>query len=64
MLKHGYLEIPHSESKKINGSLNIDYHVKRLILIAMGRFKTCKDQANALGISATTLINYKKRYNL
>lgn len=63
-MKYEYLEIPHSESKKIQGSLNIDYHTKRLILIAMGRCKNKSEQATALGISIKYLYILKKKYSL
>jgi len=46
------------------GTLNIDYHVKRLLLIAIVKFKTREEQAKALGISLRTLFNYLKKYNL
>ena len=45
-------------------SLNIDYNVKRLVMIAIVKFKTKKEQAEALGIHARTLDNYLKRFNL
>lgn len=48
----------------MEGTLNIDYHVKRLLLIAIAKFKTEKEQAEALGICTTTLWKYKKKYNL
>lgn len=44
--------------------LNIDYHIKRLILIAMAKYKNKKEQAKALGIHTRTLADYKWRYNL
>ena len=44
--------------------LNIDYHIKRLILIAMAKYKTKKEQAKALGIHTRTLADYKWRYKL
>lgn len=44
--------------------LNLEYHIKRLILIALGKFKTEKEQAKALGISTRTLYSYRKKYNL
>lgn len=46
------------------GTLNIDYHIKRLMMIAKGKYKTEKEQAEALGISTTTLWKYKKKYNV
>lgn len=44
--------------------LNIDYHIKRLLIIAEAKYKTKKDQAQALGISVQKLNSYKKKYNL
>lgn len=46
------------------GTLNIEYHVKRLIMIAVAKYKTEYQQAQALGIDRRTLYNYKKKYNL
>jgi len=48
----------------MEGTLNIDYHIKRLLLIAKGKYKTEKEQAEALGICTKTLCKYKKKYNL
>lgn len=44
--------------------LNLDYHIKRLLLIAIGKYKTQSEQAEALGISQRTLTTYLKKYNL
>jgi transcriptional regulator with PAS, ATPase and Fis domain len=44
--------------------LNLDYHIKRLLLTAMARYKTQQEQAKALGITSRTLINYCKKYEL
>ena len=44
--------------------LNIDYHIKRLLLIAINKFKTEKEQAEALGVTTKTLYNYRKKYSL
>ena len=44
--------------------LNLDYHIKRLLLIAITRYKTKPQQAKALGITERTLTNYFKRYNI
>jgi len=44
--------------------LNIDYHIKRLLLIAIAKFKTKPEQAKALGISERTLTVYFKKYNI
>lgn len=44
--------------------LNIDYHVKRLVLIAIGKYKTQKEQAKVLGITVRGLNKYLKRHNL
>lgn len=44
--------------------LNLDYHIKRLLLIAITRYKKQDEQIKALGISKSTLIRYCKRYDL
>lgn len=44
--------------------LNIDYHIKRLVLIAMAKYKHHTEQAEALGIDVRTLYNYRKKYKL
>lgn len=44
--------------------LNLDYHIKRLLLTAIARYDTQKEQAKALGITSRTLINYCKKYKL
>lgn len=44
--------------------LNLDYHIKRLLLIAVAKFKTQDEQAKALGISRATLKRYCIRYDL
>jgi len=44
--------------------LNIDYHIKRLLLIAITKFKTKPEQAKALGVSERTLTVYFKKYNI
>jgi len=45
-------------------NLNIHYHTKRLILIALGKYKTEDEQAKALGICPRTLYKYRKIYDL
>lgn len=45
-------------------NLNLDYHIKRLIIIALAKYKSQPEQAKALGITTRTLYNYCKRYNL
>lgn len=44
--------------------LNLDYHIKRLLLTAIAKYKTQQEQAKALGITNRTLINYCKKYDL
>lgn len=44
-------------------NLNIEYHVRRLVLIALGKFKTRKEAAQALGITPRTLARYQKKFN-
>lgn len=44
--------------------LNIDYHIKRLILIALNRYKTRREQGKALGITKPTLRSYCKKYGI
>lgn len=48
----------------MEGTLNLEYHIKRLIMIAVGKYPTLKEQSDALGISRVTLWKYKKKYNL
>jgi len=48
----------------MDGSLNLDYHTKRLLLIAMGKYRTQQEQQKALGISRNKYYNLKKKYNL
>lgn len=48
----------------MEGSLNIDYHIKRLVMIALGRYNTLQSAADALGVTVNTLKNYKKKYSL
>jgi len=45
-------------------NLNLDYHIKRLIIIALAKYKTETEQSRALGVSKRTLYNYRKRYSL
>lgn len=44
--------------------LNLDYHIKRLLLMAITRYKNQDEQAKALGISKSSLVRYCKRYQL
>lgn len=44
--------------------LNIDYHVKRLLLIAMARYRYKKEQAEALCISVEGLNSLLIKYKL
>lgn len=44
--------------------LNLDYHIKRLLLIATGKYKTKSDQSRALGITVKRLNGLKKKYNI
>lgn len=42
--------------------LNIEYHVRRLVLKATGKFKTRKQAAQALGITPKALAYYQKKF--
>lgn len=44
--------------------LNIDYHVKKLIIVATAKYKVKKDRAKALGITECKLNGYLKKYGL
>ncbi len=44
-------------------SLNIEYHVRRLVLIAISKHRTKEQAAQALGISVRTLYWYQKKFN-
>lgn len=44
--------------------LNIAYHQKRLILIALNRFKTIEQAAIELGVSERTLYNLIDEYKI
>lgn len=44
--------------------LNLDYHIKRLIIIAMSKYTHYTEQAKALGVTTRTLFNYRKKYGL
>lgn len=44
--------------------LNLDYHIKRLLLIAIAKYKNKTQQAKALGISRPRFDNLKKKYHL
>ena len=52
------------KKKMTEPTLNIEYHIKRLILIALGKYKTDEQAAKALGVARRTLYNYKKKYHL
>lgn len=44
--------------------LNLDYHIKRLLIIALAKYRSKRKQAKALGVSRQRLDNLKKKYNL
>lgn len=44
--------------------LNIDYHVKQLVLKALKRAATHQEAAKLLGITVRSLCNYKYRFNI
>lgn len=41
-------------------SLNLDYNIKRLVLISLTKYKKREDQAKALGRTVKWLQNYMK----
>jgi len=45
-------------------NLNIDYHIKRLILKAMQKYVRIKNIAEALQIHPHKLLEYRRKYNL
>lgn len=60
-----------NKSKKINHTgkmpaeiLNIAFHTKRLILIALNRFKSHRAAAIELGVSERTLMNLMDEYKI
>ncbi len=44
--------------------LNIDYHVRRLVLKALNTSSTVQHAANRLGVSGRTLYRYIDRYGI
>ena len=48
----------------MDGSLNIEYHIKRLLIIAQAKYRSKRKQQKALGISHTRLMNLKKKYKI
>lgn len=44
--------------------LNIDHHVKQLVLKALNKFRYLTEACRALGISERSLANYRQRYNI
>ena len=44
--------------------LNIDYHVKNLVLKALNKYPTVEQSAAALGVSLRTLLRYKQTYGI
>lgn len=44
--------------------LNIEYHKKRLVLIAITKYKRYDEAAQVLGITRRTIYNLIKKYNL
>lgn len=45
-------------------NLNIHYHVKRLFLKALNKYKTTQEVANAVGSSARQVLRLKKDFNV
>ncbi len=43
-------------------NLNLDYNRKKLVSVALRRFKLKKDAAAALGITTKCLENYRKQW--
>jgi hypothetical protein len=44
--------------------LNIEYHVKRLVLLALNKSARQFEAAKLLGVSERTLARYKKQFNI
>jgi len=44
--------------------LNLDSNIKRLIIIALSKYKRQQEQAKALGITTRTLYTYIKKYKI
>jgi hypothetical protein len=45
-------------------NLNIEWNIKRLVLLALNRYRTKKDAAKALGVSIKKLYTYQWQYNV
>ncbi len=45
-------------------TLNIDYHVKRLVLIALKKYASRNDQARALGRTVRWLQKYIEKHKI
>ncbi len=46
------------------GEFNLDNHIKRLLLIAIRKYRTQEEQAKSLGITSRTFINYCIKYKI
>ncbi len=44
--------------------LNLDYHVCRLTVKALNKFKEYEEAAKALGVTTRTLRNYKRQFKI
>jgi hypothetical protein len=44
--------------------LNVDYHVRRLLLKALNKFNCRKEQAQALGVSIRTVYRLMERFEV
>lgn len=44
--------------------LNIEYHVKKLFLKALNKYKTTQEVADAVGYSARQVLRLKKDFNV
>jgi len=44
--------------------LNLDYHIKRLVIIAQAKYHRKGKQSKALGITVRQLNSLKKKYNI
>jgi DNA-binding XRE family transcriptional regulator len=45
-------------------TLNISYHVQRMVLKALNKCKTKKEAAQALGVTTQTLNNYEYQFSI
>lgn len=58
------IKVPANSAADSAEILNLDYHKKRLTLIALNRHKRILDAADALGVGDKTLWRYRVQYDI